>query len=186
VAVRLPRRSLLDPALPARVSAALAAAEVAADQLVVCVDDALPTATLLDVTEVVTALADRGAQIAVDRLSMLEQLPTLPVSQLRLPADLVSALPTSDRAAALVAGTIATASRLGLHTTARGVDTEAHAAALRDMGCRAGQGEHVALTVEGVKAGRYLWATGLLSEALHPPADVVVLARQRERRRRTT
>lgn len=186
VAVRLPRRCLLDPALPGRVSAALAEAEVPADQLVVSVDDALPTATLLDVTEVVTALADRGVQIAVDRLSVIEQIPTLPVSQLRLPADLVSEVPSSDRAAALVAGTIATAVRLGLHTTARGVDTEAHAAALRDMGCSAGQGEHVALTVEGVKAGRYLWATGLLSEALHPSADVVVLARQRERRRRTT
>lgn len=186
VAVRLPRRSLLDPALPRRVSEALAAAEIPADQLIVSVDDALPTARLLDVTEVVTSLAGRGILIAVDRLSMIEQIPILPVSELRLPADLVSQVPFSDRAAALVAGTIATATRLGLHTTARGVDSDAHATALRDMGCSAGQGEHVALTVEGVKAGRYLWATGLLSEALHPPADVVVLARQRERRRRTT
>lgn len=186
VAVRLPRRSLLDPALPGLVSAALADAEVPAGQLIVSVDDALPTATLLDVTDVVTTLAGRGVQIAVDRLSMIEQIPTLPVDQLRLPADLVSQVASNARAAALVAGTIATATRLGLHTTARGVDTEAHANALRDMGCSAGQGEHVAVIVGGVKAGRYLWATGLLSEALHPAADVVVLARQRERRRRTT
>lgn len=186
VAVRLPRRSLLDPALPQRVAAALDDSPVSADQLVVSVDDALPTAALLDVTEVVSELAKHGVQIAVDRLSMIEQIPTLPVSQLRLPADLVSGVPSSDRSAALVAGTIATATRLGLQTTARGVDTEAHARALRDMGCAAGQGEHVALTVGGVKAGRYLWATGLLSEALHPAADVVVLARRRDRRRSTS
>ena len=186
VAIRLPRRCLLDPALPGRVAGALADAAVPANQLVTCVDDALPTAAFLDVTEVVTAIAGHGVQIAVDRLSVLEQLPTLPVHELRLPADLVSAVPSSHRAAALVAGTIATATSLGLRTTARGVDSETHATMLRDMGCRAGQGDHVALTVDGLRAGRYLWATGLLSEALHPSADVVVLAHQRDRRRRPT
>jgi predicted signal transduction protein with EAL and GGDEF domain len=147
--------------------------------------------TLLEVTglrelagTVGHAAADRLLVMVADRIAAAAG--ERDFSELRLPADLVSQVPFSDRAAALVAGTIATATRLGLHTTARGVDSDAHAAALRDMGCSAGQGEHVALTVEGVKAGRYLWATGLLSEALHPPADVVVLARQRERRRRTT
>ena len=184
VAIRLPLRCLLDPALPDRVAGALADAAVPADQLVICVDDALPTAAFLDVTEVASAIADLGVRIAVDRLSVLEQLPTLPVHELRLAADLVSEVSTSHRAAALVAGAIATAASLGLHTTARGVESDAQAGILRDMGCSAGQGDHVALTVDGVRAGRYLWATGLLSDALHPNAEVVVLARQRDRRRR--
>ena len=184
VAVRLPRRCLIDPRLPSRMLAALRDAGIAADQIVVCVDDALATAMALDVTEVVGQLANAGIRIAVDRLSILEQLPTLPVDELRLPEELVSAVPGGGRAAALVAGAIATAAELGLRTTARGVHSEEHTVALRAMGCEAGQGEHVALTVDGVKAGRYLWATGLLSEALHPPANVVELADRRDRRRR--
>ena len=183
VAVRLPRRCLVDPQLPSSVLGELRSAGIAADQLVVCVDDALPMATALDVTEVAQKLAAAGIRIAVDRLSILEQLPTLPVSELRLPEDLVSAVPAGGRPAALVAGAIATAAGLGLGTTARGVHSEGHAVALRAMGCQAGQGDHVALTVDGIKAGRYLWATGLLSEALHPPANVVELSQQRDRRR---
>lgn len=183
VAVRLPRRCLLDPQLPSRVLGELRGGGIAADQLVVCVDDALPMATALDVTEVTHKLAAAGIRIAVDRLSILEQLPTLPVSELRLPEDLVSAVPAGGRPAALVTGAIATATGLGLGTTARGVHSEGHALALRAMGCQAGQGDHVALTVDGIKAGRYLWATGLLSEALHPPANVVELSQQRDRRR---
>lgn len=184
VAVRLPRRCLIDPRLPSRMLAALRDAGIAADQIVVCVDDALATAMALDVTEVVGQLANAGIRIAVDRLSILEQLPTLPVDELRLPEELVAAVPGGGRPAALVAGAIATAAELGLRTTARGVHSEEHTVALRAMGCEAGQGEHVALTVDGVKAGRYLWATGLLSEALHPPANVVELADRRDRRRR--
>lgn len=184
VAVRLPRRCLLDPQLPSRVLGELRNAGIAADQLIICIDDALPMATALDVTEVAHKLAAAGVRIAVDRLSILEQLPSLPVSELRLPEDLVSAVPAGGRPAALVAGAVATATGLGLGTTARGVDSEEHALALRAMGCQAGQGDHVALTVDGIKAGRYLWATGLLSEALYPPANVVELSQQRDRRRR--
>lgn len=128
------------------------------------------------------ALADLGVGIAVDRLSVLEHLPLLPVSQLRLPAETTSLVLSSPRAAALVEGTVATASRLGLQTTARGVDSEALAIALRDIGCCAGQGDHVAPTMDAEQAGRYVWAAGLASEAMHPPADVVVLARRRQRR----
>ena len=183
VAVRLPRRSLVDPALPALVERELADADAAAERLVVCVDDALPDSASLDVTEIVHALSEHGVQISVDRLSVLEELPTLPVDRLRLPVSLVSLVTRNDRAAALVAGSVATASRLGLETTARGVDTEEDAVALRDMGCLAGQGEHVALPVESAKAGRYLWATGLLSEALHPAGEVIPLNARRTRPR---
>lgn len=182
VAVRLPRRSLLDPTLPSLVARHLSAAAVPADRLIVSVDDAMATATPMDVTGVVSGLADLGVVIAVDRLSLLEHLPLLPVDQLRLPAEVTSLVLTSPRAAALVEGTIATASRLGLQTTARGVDSEALATALRDMGCCAGQGDHIAIAMDGEQTGRYVWAAGVASEALHSPADVVVLARRRQRR----
>ena len=183
VAVRLPRRALLDPTLPILVARHLSAAAVPADRLIVSVDDAMAAAALLDVTGVVSALADLGVQVAVDRLSVLEHLPLLPVSQLRLPAEMTALVLTSPRAAALVEGTVATAARLGLQTTARGVDSEALATALRDMGCCAGQGEHIATTMDHVQVGRYVWAAGVTSEAMHPPADVVVLARRRQHRR---
>lgn len=186
VAVRLPRRALLDPTLPTLptlVARHLAAAAVPADRLIVCVDDAMAAAALLDITGVVSALADLGVQIAVDRLTVLEHVPQLPVSQLRLPAETTALVLSSPRAAALVEGTVATAARLGLQTTARGVDSEALANALRNMGCGAGQGGHIAAAMDAATAGRYVWAAGVTSEAMHPPADVVVLARRRQHRR---
>ena len=155
VAVRLPRRALLDPTLPVLVARHLSVAAVPADRLIVSVDDAMAAAALLDVSGVVRALADLGVQIAVDRLTVLEHLPQLPVSQLRIPAEMTALVPTSPRAAALVEGTVATAARLGLQTTARGVDSEALASVLRNMGCCAGQGEHIAATMDAVHAGRY-------------------------------
>jgi EAL domain-containing protein (putative c-di-GMP-specific phosphodiesterase class I) len=146
----------------------------------------MPTATLLDVTDIVTTLAKQGVQIAIGRLDVLEQLPTLPVSQLRLPADVITRIPSNQRAAALVEGTIATAGRLGLQTTARGIDNETLATVLRDMGCAAGQGDHIATTMDADTAGRHLWAAEVTSEALHPPAELVVLARRRQQRRSTS
>lgn len=179
--VPVPPRALLDPTLPDRVSGALAAAAVPPDQLVLAVDDP-SNAGSLDPVEVLSALQARGVQVAVGQLTGLEQLPALPVTQLRLPADAVAPLATSRPAQAVLAGAIATASRLGLTVTALGVDTPEHLALLRDLGCHAGQGTAMRWTpTDPAKTIKVLWAASNHAAAVHQPAQVVVLARHPRR-----
>lgn len=179
--VSMPPRALLDPALPDRVSHALAATAVPPDQLILAVDDASLGGSL-DPVEVLNALRARGVQIAVDRLTGLEQLPDLPVTQLRLPVTSVAPLTRSRPAQAVLAGAIATATRLGLTVTALGVDTPEHLALLRDLGCHAGQGTATRWApTDPAKTLRVLWAASNHAAAVHQPAEVVVLARHPRR-----
>ena len=181
VVVSVPPRALLDPTLPDRVSHALAATAVAPDQLILAVDDASLGGSL-DPIEVLSALRARGVQVAVDRLTGLEQLPDLPVTQLRLPAAAVAPLTRSRPAQAVLAGAIATAARLGLTVTALGVDTPEHLALLRDLGCHAGQGTATRWTpTDPAKTLNVLWAASNHAAAVHQPAEVVVLARHPRR-----
>ena len=179
--VSVPPRALLDPTLPDRVSHALAVTAVPPDQLILAVDDPSLGGSL-DPIEVLSALQTRGVQVAVDRLTGLEHLPNLPVTQLRLPAAAVEPLTRSRPAQAVLAGAIATAARLGLIVTALGVDTPKHLALLRDLGCHAGQGTAMRWTpTDPAKTLRVLWAASNYAAAVHQPAEVVVLARHPKR-----
>lgn len=90
------------------------------------------------------ALAERGIGISVDDFgtgySSLLYLRDFPVSQLKIDRSFVSRMTESGGDAAIVAAIVRLAQTLGLRTVAEGVETEEQLAALRSLGCDAGQG----------------------------------------------
>ena len=102
------------------------------------------------------ALRDLGIQIAIDDFgtgySSLAYLRRLPVDALKIDLSFVSGLTDSLRDQAIVEGIIALAHAVDLFTIAEGVESEAQAAELVELGCDWGQG--------------YLWSRPVDGEAL--------------------
>jgi diguanylate cyclase (GGDEF)-like protein/PAS domain S-box-containing protein len=89
-------------------------------------------------------LKSLGVQLAVDDFgtgySALGSLKRFPVETLKIDRTFVQSLGRHAEDNAMVRAVIAFASALGMHIIAEGVETEAQARALRDLGCVYGQG----------------------------------------------
>jgi diguanylate cyclase (GGDEF)-like protein/PAS domain S-box-containing protein len=85
-----------------------------------------------------------GVRIAIDDFgtgySSLWALKHLPLDRLKIDRSFVHDLPGDTSALAIVQTIVAMSRTLGLSTTAEGIETEAQLAALRRLGCEAGQG----------------------------------------------
>jgi PAS domain S-box-containing protein len=97
--------------------------------------------------DAVTALEDLAAlgySIALDDFgtgySALSAIHTLPVSIVKIDQSFVSRLPHDASAEALIAAITAICAQLAITVVAEGIETEQQARALRDLGCRIGQG----------------------------------------------
>ncbi|WP_298459856.1 bifunctional diguanylate cyclase/phosphodiesterase [uncultured Cellulomonas sp.] len=90
------------------------------------------------------AVAARGVGLSIDDYgtghSSLAYLNDLPASELKLDRAFVSRLLRDERTAAIVAGTVDLAHRLGLRLVAEGVEDEGTLDALRRLGCDESQG----------------------------------------------
>ena len=107
------------------------------------------TVLLRDNEHVRRVLADLkalGVRIAIDDFgtgySSLSYLQRFPVDRIKIDQSFVREITSTPAAAAIVESIVMLAHRLGLVTTAEGVETEAHAAVLRAIGCDDGQGYH--------------------------------------------
>jgi len=144
VAVNLSARTLHDRGLPEALSGLLA--QHALD----------PAALTLEITEsalvpfpqrsldVLTRLHTMGVRLVIDDFgtgySSLAYLKRLPVDEIKLDKSFVIDMLSDPNDAAIVRATIDLAHNLGLRITAEGVESAAIWAALRAMGCDAGQG----------------------------------------------
>nr|WP_249420126.1 EAL domain-containing protein [Rhabdothermincola salaria] len=153
VSVNLSARQLAQPDLVDRVKAVVA--ETGID----------PTRLMLEITETAVmgdpvtsiarlgALRDLGLQIAIDDFgtgySSLTYLRRLPVDCLKIDLTFVSGLTDSLRDRAIVEGIIALAHAVDLFTIAEGVESEAQAAELVELGCDWGQGYLWSRPVDG-------------------------------------
>ena len=94
--------------------------------------------------EVLSQLRDAGIGISVDDFgtgySSLAYLRDLPIDELKLDKSFVLAMADDQRAAALVAATVALSHSLGLRMVAEGVENEVAVAELVRQGCDVGQG----------------------------------------------
>jgi EAL domain-containing protein (putative c-di-GMP-specific phosphodiesterase class I) len=114
------------------------------------------------------ALADLGVRISLDDFgtgySSLSQLQRLPIDEVKIDRSFVGRAECSD-GRALLAAILAMADALGLDTVAEGVEREAEAAVLADLGCHIAQGFLYGAPVpfEGLQASfdRQRLATGL-------------------------
>ena len=144
VALNLAARQLASPDLVAQVAAALERHALGPDRLMVEITERTLLADLERAVQTLHGLKELGVVIALDDFgtgySSLLHLRRLPVDVVKIDRSFVSAIMRDRSDLAIVAGVIDLALRLGLRTTAEGVEAEDQAATLRDLGCHNGQG----------------------------------------------
>ena len=165
VAVNLSARNLLDRELPADVARVLQRHGLAPERLVLEITETTMMSEL-DVVEAVLAQLRRlGVELSVDDFgtgySSLAFLQRVRVNEVKVDRSFVAGLATSDNDRALVRATVQLAHSLGARAVGEGVEDEALAGILRDLGCDYGQGYHL---------GRPMPADALRSLLGMPPA----------------
>ena len=147
MAVNLSARHLSDLALPSQVGEALMTHGIPPALLVLEVTE---TGILTDparVDVVIGTLRDLGVAIAVDDYgtgnASLSYLKRLEVDELKIDKSFVIDMRRDKHDFIIVRSTIALALDLGLRVIAEGIEDEATATALRELGCDVGQGYHL-------------------------------------------
>ena len=144
VAVNLSPAQFKDVKLVERVFSALSASGLPPHQLEL---ELTESAVMLDTaatTMTLKAFQARGVKIALDDFgtghSSLSYLKRMPLSRLKIDQSFVVGLPSDVESLAIVKAIVAMAGSLGLSVTAEGVETQAHADILSQMGCQTLQG----------------------------------------------
>jgi diguanylate cyclase (GGDEF)-like protein len=173
VAVNLSASSLVDDDLPEEVFAMLAARGVPPDALQLEITEEFLMADRGRARSILTRLREGGIQISIDDYgtgySSLSYLRDLPIDELKLDRSFVLPMAEDDRAAALVASTIALAHSLGLRMVAEGVETEVAYAELRRLGCDQGQGYFMSRPVPAVELDQWLSNRPAVDRSAHIP-----------------
>jgi len=179
IAVNLSARSLLDRRLPTEIAELLGRHKVAPERLVLEITETVMMTELDVIDDVLGALRDIGAQLAVDDFgtgySSLTFLARFPVHEVKVDRAFVTRMIDSPEARAIVRSTIELARALDLRVVAEGVETAEQRAALAEMGCDAAQGYHFFAPMPAEKTSHVLWT--LLRSAEARGAQVIRLAR---------
>jgi EAL domain-containing protein (putative c-di-GMP-specific phosphodiesterase class I) len=144
IAVNLSARQLQHPAIVDEVSAALAAAGLDPQSLVLEITETAIMEQLDAAIMILTDLRRLGVRLALDDFgtsySSLSYLQRLPVDILKIDRSFVAGVARSTEDSALARGILTLAQTLGLETVAEGIETAEQLAALRKLGCQLGQG----------------------------------------------
>ena len=147
MAVNLSARRLSDLALPGQVAEALMRHGIPPALLVLEVTETGILADPARVDVVIGTLRDLGVAIAVDDYgtgnASLSYLKRLEVDELKIDKSFVIDMRRDKHDFIIVGSTIALALDLGLRVIAEGIEDEATAVALRELGCDVGQGYHL-------------------------------------------
>ncbi len=151
--LNLSARSLVDPDLPARVERACQAVDLPPERLVLEVTETSVSADQVAAHAVMLGLRERGMRLALDdfgagHASML-QLARHPFTDLKIDRGLVAGVTTSTESRTIVSAIVSLGNNLGLRVMAEGVEDEATARHLEDLGCRYLQGHHLARPMDG-------------------------------------
>ncbi|MFC0407528.1 putative bifunctional diguanylate cyclase/phosphodiesterase [Roseomonas elaeocarpi] len=143
VAVNLSARQVAGDALPITVARALAASGLEAGRLELEITES----ALLedgDAARILAGLRELGISIALDDFgtgfASLSTLRRFPFSKIKVDRSFVRDMATSPEARAIVQGVSELAQRLGMVTTAEGLETTALVEMARELGCNEGQG----------------------------------------------
>ncbi len=158
VAVNVAPRSLLDPRFPGSVMTRLRTHDLPPDRLILELTETLTISQLEVVDRVLGRLRDEGVRLALDDFgtgySSLSVLSRIPVHELKIDSEFVSAMETSPEAGAVIRSTVDLGRSLNLAVVAEGVDSEPQRRALWEMGCTAGQGHLFARPMTAAPAAR--------------------------------
>jgi len=148
LSVNLSSRQLLDPDLPADVTAALAATGLASGTLVLEITESTWQRDTGPSAAVLHDLRQRGALVAIDDFGTgsgsLAGLLSMPIDVLKIDPVFVEHLATSASAFALVQGIVSLGHGLGLRVVAEGIEHARQVEVLQSLHCEAGQGFYFA------------------------------------------
>jgi diguanylate cyclase (GGDEF)-like protein len=147
IAVNVSPRQFSDPRLFERITTTLAETQVPADRLELELTESLAMQRPEYAIEVLSALRDRGVLIAIDDFgvgySSLSRLVHFPIDTIKLDRGFTADLLHSRPVEAVMRAAVAIADSLGLTTIAEGVELQAQAVVLRDLGLTELQGFHI-------------------------------------------
>ncbi len=156
--------SQLVDTLPDEMGAALQASGLEPERLVVEVTEAAMVPDPADI-DVPGALRSLGVTIALDDFgtgySCLAFLDRLPLDELKIDRQFVDRLGKSDAGATVLSTILRLAQAFGLRAVAEGIETEAQLQALRDLGCKFGQGFHFSPPIPTDRVGGLLTGPSL-------------------------
>ena len=147
ISVNLSARQIAQPDLLDVVARALRAAPASTPSSL-CLE--LTETALLGVTPAIAenldALDKLGVRLVLDDFgtgySSFQHLKDFPIDMVKIDRSFIANLGRAEHDAAVIASVVSMASALGLGVIAEGVESEAQAAALRELGCPLAQGYH--------------------------------------------
>ena len=166
VSVNVSGRQLADDDLVTIVQDALASAELDPSMLVLEITESTLMADRDRAIEVLRRLTDIGVRVGIDDFgtgqSSLAYLRALPVHSLKIDSSFVDGLGHDPEGAAIVSAVVHLGHALGLSVTAEGVETTQQLSELRALGCDLGQGFYFAYpqpgpVVQALVRHRFQW-----------------------------
>lgn len=144
IAVNLSARSLTDIDLPARIEEVVRQAGLPPEALTLELTETAAMQEVDTTMKLLTRLRLRGFSLAIDDFgtgySSLVELHRMPFSELKIDQGFVRGLDVDPDAATITRAIVGLGHALGMSVVAEGVETEAVALALRQMGCDQAQG----------------------------------------------
>jgi predicted signal transduction protein with EAL and GGDEF domain len=183
VAVNVSPRSLLDPAFPDSIPAALALHGLPPEALTIELTETLTLSQLEVVDDVLHALRDLGVSLALDDFgtgySSLATIARVPVHELKIDRTFVAGM-TGTTESAIVRSTIELGRSLNLLVVAEGIENDEQRERLWSLGCPAGQGHLFARPMNAAHLIARLHrghdgVPGRLVAPLHASGDVIRL-----------
>jgi len=177
IAVNLSAHQLQHPAIVDEIHAALVAADLSPQSLVLEITETAVMEQLDAAVAILAQLRQLGVRLALDDFgtgySSLSYLQRLPVDILKIDRSFVSGVAGNAEESALARAIVKLGQTLGLETVAEGIETSDQLAVLRELGCQLGQGYYFAKPLDPEAAD------GLLKQQQPDPQAVTDLAHQR-------
>ncbi|UDL95965.1 EAL domain-containing protein [Lichenihabitans sp. PAMC28606] len=173
VSINLSPRQFDGIDLVAHVGSALAASELPASRVELEITESILLRDNEHVLRILAELKNLGLRIALDDFgtgySSLGYLQRFPIDKIKIDQSFVRDLTTNPEACLIVESIGALANKLGLTTTAEGIETEAHAVLIRAMGYVEGQGYYFDRPLDGETCHARLWAQANAIHAIGAP-----------------
>ncbi len=175
VSVNVSTRQVRRPGLVEDVRAALQASGLDPAALTLEITESVLARRREEMTSILDEVTALGVRLALDDFgtgySSLSLLQDLPVHTLKIDRSFVQSIDTGPERAAFVRAIVELADALSLSVVAEGVESAAHVAALRRLGCRLGQGFHFAHPLEPAALEHALAGGGAMRQLGASAAD---------------
>ncbi|HEX5783672.1 MAG TPA: bifunctional diguanylate cyclase/phosphodiesterase [Burkholderiaceae bacterium] len=148
LSVNVSLRQLEEPAFATKLQALLQRKGVPADRLVLEITESVLLSDQIDAVQTLAQVAALGVQFSIDDFgtgySSLSYLKKLPLAELKIDRSFTAHLPDDANDTTLVGIIVSMAQALKLRTVAEGIETQAQADLLQQLGCHTFQGYHFA------------------------------------------